>query len=156
MLTYTYRYDGSSNFGPNKRWAGFHSVAASWRFSEEKFFESLRNKGIITNGKLRIGWGQTGNSNIGGYKWGSAMSVMETALGVSYRPANIKNLDIKWETQEQINIGLDLNLFHDRVNLVFDWSSCLRSWVQAVTVLQPWQHLTETTVTLRTRASKLH
>ena len=121
MLTYTYRYDGSSNFGPNKRWAGFHSVAASWRFSEEKFFENIKNKGIITNGKLRIGWGQTGNSNIGGYKWGSAMSVMESALGVSYRPANIKNLDIKWETQEQINIGLDLNFFNDRVNLVFDW-----------------------------------
>ena len=121
MFTYTYRYDGSSNFGPNKRWAGFHSLAASWRFSEEKFFENIKNNGIITNGKLRIGWGQTGNSNIGGYKWGSAMSVMESALGVSYRPANIKNLDVKWETQEQINIGLDLNFFHDRVNLVFDW-----------------------------------
>ena len=120
LLTYTYRYDGSSNFGPNQRWAGFHSLAGAWRFSEEKFFANIKDSGIITNGKLRIGWGQTGNSNIGGYKWGSSMSVMETGLGTSYRPENIKNLDVKWETQEQLNVGLDLNFLNDRINLVID------------------------------------
>ena len=120
LLTYTYRYDGSSNFGPNQRWAGFHSVAGAWRFTEEKFFEGLKESGTITNGKLRLGWGQTGNSNIGGYAWGSAMSVMETGLGTSYRPANIKNLDIKWETQEQYNVGLDMGFINDRINLVVD------------------------------------
>lgn len=118
LATYTYRYDGSSNFGPNKRWAGFHSLAAAWRFTNEKFMKDVK---WISNGKLRLGWGQTGNSNIGGYKWGSAMSVMETGLGTSYRPANIKNLDIKWETQEQWNIGLDLGFFNNRVNLVVDY-----------------------------------
>ena len=118
LATYTYRYDGSSNFGPNKRWAGFHSLAAAWRFTNEKFMKNIK---WLTNGKLRIGWGQTGNSNIGGYKWGSAMSVMETGLGTSYRPANLKNLDIKWETQEQWNIGLDLGFFNGRVNLTLDW-----------------------------------
>jgi TonB-linked SusC/RagA family outer membrane protein len=118
--TYTYRYDGSSNFGPNKRWAGFHSVALAWRFSNEEFIKSF-TEGWLSNGKLRLGWGQTGNSGIGGYKWGSSMSVMETGLGVSYRPANLKNLDIKWETQEQFNVGLDLGFFNSRVNLVFDW-----------------------------------
>lgn len=56
LATYTYRYDGSSNFGSENRWAGFHSVAASWRFSNEKFFEPIRN--IISNGKLRLGWGK--------------------------------------------------------------------------------------------------
>jgi len=120
LLTYTYRYDGSSNFGPNQRWAGFHSLAAAWRFSEEDFFKSLKESGAVTNGKLRLGWGQTGNSNIGGYAWGSAMSVMETGLGTSYRPANIKNLDIKWETQEQYNVGLDMGFINDRINLVVD------------------------------------
>ena len=65
--------------------------------------------------------GQTGNSNIGGYKWGSAMSTMDTALGTSFRPANLKNLDIKWETQEQWNVGLDLGFFNSRVNLTVDW-----------------------------------
>ena len=118
LATYTYRYDGSSNFGPNKRWAGFHSLATAWRFTNEKFMKDVK---WLSNGKLRLGWGQTGNSNIGGYKWGSAMSVMETGLGTSYRPANIKNLDIKWETQEQWNIGLDLGFFNNRVNLVVDY-----------------------------------
>ena len=118
--TYTYRYDGSSNFGPNKRWAGFHSIAASWRFSNEKFIESWAGK-WLSNGKLRVGWGQTGNAAIGGYKWGSPLSKMETALGVSYRPAQIANKDIKWESQEQWNIGLDLGFLNDRINLTIDW-----------------------------------
>ncbi len=118
LATYTYRYDGSSNFGPNKRWAGFHSLAAAWRFTNEKFMENVK---WISNGKLRLGWGQTGNSNIGGYKWGAAMSVMESGLGTSYRPANIKNLDVKWETQEQLNVGIDLGFLNNRVNLVVDW-----------------------------------
>ncbi|MBR6853621.1 MAG: TonB-dependent receptor [Prevotella sp.] len=118
LLTYTYRYDGSSNFGPNKRWAGFHSVAGAWRFNNEAFMKNVK---WLSNGKLRLGWGQTGNSNIGGYKWGSAMSTMETGLGLSYRPANLKNLDIKWETQEQINVGLDLGFFNGRINVTADW-----------------------------------
>ena len=118
LLTYTYRYDGSSNFGPNKRWAGFHSVAGAWRFNNEAFMKDVK---WLSNGKLRLGWGQTGNSNIGGYKWGSAMSTMETGLGLSYRPANLKNLDIKWETQEQINVGLDLGFFNGRIAVTADW-----------------------------------
>ena len=118
LLTYTYRYDGSSNFGPNKRWAGFHSVAGAWRFNNEAFMKNVK---WLSNGKLRLGWGQTGNSNIGGYKWGSAMSTMETGLGLSYRPANLKNLDIKWETQEQINVGLDLGFFNGRIAVTADW-----------------------------------
>lgn len=118
LLTYTYRYDGSSNFGPENRWAGFHSVAAAWRFSNEKFFEPVRK--VIDNGKLRLGWGQTGNANIGGYAWGVAMSRMPSALGAGYRPANIANPAIKWETQEQWNAGIDLNMLNNRLNLVVD------------------------------------
>ena len=116
-LTYTYRYDGSSNFGPDNRWAGFHSVAGSWRFTNEKWMENLK---WWSNGKLRLGWGQTGNSNIGGYAWGSSISRMPSSLGMGYRPANIANTAIKWETQEQFNIGLDLGFFEDRLNLVVD------------------------------------
>lgn len=118
LLTYTYRYDGSSNFGPDNRWAGFHSVAGAWRFSNEKFFESLTP--WFNNGKLRFGWGQTGNANIGSYAWGTAMSRMPSALGQGFRPANIPNTGIKWETQEQWNVGLDLNFFNNRLNFVFD------------------------------------
>ena len=116
--TYTYRYDGSSNFGPNNRWAGFHSVAASWRFTEEEFMKNIK---WLSNGKVRLGWGQTGNSNIGGYRWGSGISKMESIFGISYRPSNIANPNIKWETQEQWNIGLDLGFFKDRLNFTFEW-----------------------------------
>ena len=117
--TYTYRYDGSSNFGPDNRWAGFHSLAASWRFNNEKFFKPLEN--IVSNGKLRVGWGQTGNASIGGYKWGVSLSVMTSDLGKGYRPLNIANTAIKWESQEQWNVGLDLGFLHDRINLTMDW-----------------------------------
>jgi TonB-linked SusC/RagA family outer membrane protein len=118
LATYTFRRDGSSNFGPNNRWANFHSFAASWRFSNEAFFESLQN--VISNGKLRIGWGQTGNAGFNSYGWGAAISRMPTGLGMGYRQSNIANTFIKWETQEQWNLGLDMSFFRDRINLVVD------------------------------------
>ena len=117
--TYTYRRDGSSNFGPENRWAGFHSFAASWRFSNEKFFEPLTE--AVSNGKLRVGWGQTGNSNIGSYLWGTSITRMPSGLGMGYRPSNIPNTAVKWESQEQWNVGLDVGFIRDRINLVFDW-----------------------------------
>ena len=117
---YTYRYDGSSNFGPNNRWAGFHSFATSWRFSNEKFVQAIAGK-WLSNGKLRIGWGQTGNSNIKSYVWGINMQPVYTTLGNGYRPQNIPNLDVKWEKQEQIDLGLDLGFLNDRINVTLDW-----------------------------------
>lgn len=116
--TYTYRYDGSSNFGPKNRWAGFHSVALAWRFSNEKFFEPVKK--VIDNGKLRLGWGQTGNSSIGSYAWGAAITRMPSALGMGFRPSNIPNTSIRWESQEQYNVGLDLGFFNGRLNLTID------------------------------------
>lgn len=116
--TYTYRYDGSFNFGPKNRWVGFHSVALAWRFSNEKFFEPVKK--VIDNGKLRLGWGQTGNSSIGSYAWGAAISRMPSALGMGFRPSNIPNTSIRWESQEQYNVGLDLGFFNGRLNLTVD------------------------------------
>ncbi|MBR1880144.1 MAG: TonB-dependent receptor, partial [Prevotella sp.] len=116
--TYTFRYDGSSNFGPNNRWAGFHSFAASWRFTNEAFMKNLK---WLSNGKIRVGWGQTGNANIGGYKWGVTLGPMPSALGTSYRPTGLPNESIQWETQEQIDLGLDLGFFNNRLNLTIDW-----------------------------------
>lgn len=116
--SYTYRYDGSSNFGPKNRWAGFHSVALAWRFSNEKFFEPVKK--VIDNGKLRLGWGQTGNSSIGSYAWGAAITRMPSALGMGFRPSNIPNTSIRWESQEQYNVGLDLGFFNGRLNLTVD------------------------------------
>ena len=118
--TYTFRYDGSSNFGPNKRWAPFHSLAFAWRFTNEPFFPA-GVKNVLNDGKLRLGWGQTGNAAIGGYKWGAAMTKVATGLGTGYRQSNIPNLDIMWEKQEQLNVGLDLSFFNNRLNLVAEW-----------------------------------
>lgn len=115
--TYTYRRDGSSNFGPENRWAGFHSFALSWRFSNEAF---LKNATWLSNGKLRVGWGQTGNSNIGGYAWGAGISQMPSALGAGYRPSNIPNTGVHWEKQSQWNIGLDLGFLENKYNVTID------------------------------------
>ena len=118
LLTYTFRYDGSSNFGPNNRWAPFHSVAGSWRFTNEVFFESV--KYIINEGKIRIGWGQTGNQSIGGGRWNSTINSFPTGLGTAYRQGSFANPYIQWESQEQLNLGVDLSFLNSRINLVVD------------------------------------
>lgn len=116
-VTYTFRYDGSSNFGPNNRFAPFHAVAGSWRVSNEDFLSGIDE---ISNLKLRIGWGQTGNQNIGSYLWGSSITKMPSGLGIGYRQTNISNPNIKWEVQEQSNLGIDLGLFNNKIGLVID------------------------------------
>ena len=118
--TYTFRYDGSSNFGPNKRWAPFHSVAVAWRFTNEPFFPESA-KDVLSDAKLRFGWGQTGNASIGSYKWGTSMTKMATGLGTGYRQANMPNPNVMWEKQEQLNVGLDLTFFRNRLGLVVEW-----------------------------------
>jgi len=118
FATYTFRYDGSSKFGPKNRWAPFHSLAGSWRFTNETFMDDL--KSVLSNGKLRLGWGQTGNQFIGDYLWGAKISKMSTGLGTAYRPTNIANPYIKWETQEQTNLGLDLGFLDNRIELTVD------------------------------------
>ena len=119
IATYTFRYDGSSNFGPNKRWAPFHSFALAWRFTNEKFMKGAKD--VLNDGKLRFGWGQTGNSGIGSYKWGTSMTKVATGLGTGYRQSNLPNPNIMWEKQEQFNVGLDLSFFNNRLSLVAEW-----------------------------------
>lgn len=118
FATYTFRYDGSSNFGPKNRWAPFHAAAISWRVSNEEFMQPTSK--ILSNMKVRIGWGQTGNQDIGGYRWGAAISPMDTGLGLGYRQSGIANPYVRWETQEQLNIGLDLGFFDNRIELIID------------------------------------
>jgi len=117
-LTYTFRYDGSSNFGPKNRWAPFHAVSGSWRISQENFMKGASN--IVNDLKIRAGWGQTGNQNIGGYRWGAAINKMPSNLGMGFRQTNIANPYITWEKQEQINIGLDAGFLQNRISLVVD------------------------------------
>lgn len=74
----------------------------------------------MSNGKIRFGWGQTGNANIGSGAWESGMSKLPSALGDSQRPSIIPNTGIHWEKQRQTNLGLDLGFFEGAVNLTVD------------------------------------
>ena len=122
-LTYTYRRDASSNFGPENRWGNFHSFSASWKFSDEAFFDNLRD--IVNSGRLRLGWGQVGNDNIPAFTWGSAGQLEQYGggyfLGGGYRPTRVPNPYVTWETQESWNFGLDLNFLKDRFQFVFEY-----------------------------------
>lgn len=116
-LTATIRRDGSSKFGDNNKWGTFPSLAAAWRASGESF---LSENPTISNLKLRLGYGMVGNSNIETYLYGSSMQVTTTPFGSGYRSEKIANPDLKWEASVQYNVGIDLGLFNNRLDLSVD------------------------------------
>ena len=117
LFTGTIRAEASSKFGSNNKWGYFPSLAVAWRVSNENF---LKSSATISNLKLRMGYGKVGNSNIGTYKYGSTMTAVTSPMGTYYYMTNISNSDLKWEASEQYNIGIDLGLFHNRINLTAD------------------------------------
>ena len=130
-LTATLRRDGSSNFGSGNRWGTFPSAAASWRISEEPFMKNVK---WISNLKLRLGWGQTGNSggatdfavpglSSNGIKYqyytaGESMDHLNFQTGF-YAP--LVDTNLKWETNEQWNFGLDFGLLNGDLNIGLDY-----------------------------------
>lgn len=118
LLTATMRADGSSKFGTNNRWGYFPSFAGAWRVSGEQFMENTQD--WLSNLKLRLGYGQVGNANIGTYLYGSTMMAFPSAFGTAYRMSNNANPNLKWEASEQYNMGVDVSLFNGRVDLTFD------------------------------------
>jgi len=116
LLTLTGRADGSSRFAPGKKWGFFPSVAAAWNISNENFFSSSR---FISNLKLRASYGETGNTGIDPYKTlgglGRTVYAFDNNAGYGYRPADLPNPDLKWETTASLNIGLDFGLFNNRI-----------------------------------------
>ncbi|MCD8385659.1 MAG: TonB-dependent receptor [Bacteroidales bacterium] len=117
LLTATLRADGSSKFGPSNKWGCFPSAALAWRISEESF---ARNVTWLNNLKLRLGYGQVGNSNIDTYRYASAMTTMLTPNGTAYFPENLSNPKLKWEASEQYNAGIDFSAFDNRVEFTVD------------------------------------
>ncbi|MDR3366116.1 MAG: TonB-dependent receptor [Prevotellaceae bacterium] len=117
LLTATLRADGDSDFNPDYRWGYFPSASVGWRFSDEAFMEPLAN--VISNGKLRGGYGQTGNSNVGNrildaYGAGTDFVFGETGTtGVTVK--RVGNPELTWETTSELNIGLDLGFFKNRI-----------------------------------------
>lgn len=133
-LTATARMDGSSRFGQNNKYALFPSAAAAWVLSEENFFKSQNWVDLL---KLRFSVGQTGNSEFGNYQYLSSLgAIVEgprpgTDFPVSaifngqrfpgITPVNVPNNNLQWEKATQTDIGLDIHLFNERINLTADW-----------------------------------
>jgi len=124
FIDITARYDGASKFGENHKWGFFPAVAGAWRIIEEKF---LKGNKIFSDLKLRASYGTTGNAAaIGPYQ----SLALETSgsnyqfnhiytVGIS--PSGIPNADLRWEKSIQTNIGLDIGLLENRLNLVVDY-----------------------------------
>lgn len=121
LLTGTLRFDGSSKFGTNNKYASFPSLAFGWRLGEEDFIKSINS---VSNLKLRIGYGITGNQDIGNYRsserLGSVTSVLGNRRAIGITNVQAANPDLKWEKSEQFNAGIDLGLFKNRLNVVLD------------------------------------
>lgn len=135
LFSATIRRDGSSRFGANNRYGTFPAVSAGWRISNETF---MQDSNIISDLKLRAGWGQTGNQEIdnnaiyslyiadyagGDPTWetsfGTAYDFHGTGSGLlpsGFRAIQIGNDDLKWETTTQTNVGLDFGLFDQHLS----------------------------------------
>ncbi|WP_083206649.1 MULTISPECIES: SusC/RagA family TonB-linked outer membrane protein [unclassified Chryseobacterium] len=120
-LTATIRRDGSSRFGRSNRWGWFPSAAFAWRISNENF---LKDSKTINNLKLRLGYGITGNQEIGNYSFSSSYNTYRYNFNNTYvgavLPTMLPNPNVKWEGQEQFNAGIDLDMFNNRISLIVD------------------------------------
>ncbi len=141
LFTATVRADGTSRFSPDNRWGIFPAAAVGWKINEEAF---LRDSKVISLLKLRLGWGITGQQDIGGYydymgryTYGNqfAMYPFGNTYYITLRPEGY-NQDLKWEETTTWNAGLDYSLLNDRiygsVDIYNRITTDLLSWVPAV------------------------
>lgn len=128
LLSALVRRDASSRFSPSNRWGTFPAFSAGWRISEESF---LKNNKLISELKLRAGWGQTGNQEIDPYNQydtyvtnlnNSSYDIYGTSNSVvpGYRRFRIGNPDARWEAQTMTDVGLDISLFQNKLSLTID------------------------------------
>lgn len=124
LLSASYRADASSRFGSDSKWGYFPSLSLGWRISEEEF---LVNSNWIDELKIRASYGLTGNFNIGNYEQIPAINSDPYVFGVpgqlqsGFRPTQIANPDLSWETTEMTNIGLDVELFKRQLGLSIEY-----------------------------------
>jgi TonB-linked SusC/RagA family outer membrane protein len=122
LFTGTVRRDGSSRFGANYQYGYFPSASVAWRISEEAF---LRDNKAISDLKLRASYGSTGNQEIGNFLYAALMGGTTAVFGNNYTPglvpSRFQNEDIKWERNNQMDIGMDLSLFNNRLRLTMDY-----------------------------------
>lgn len=121
FLNATVRRDGSSRFGPNTKWGTFPSVSGAWLVSDESFMQNVK---AINSLKLRLSYGQTGNNLIPNYGsvslLGTSSYVNGTTVVNGLRTISISNPNLKWEKTAQSNIGIDLAMLKNRINVTLD------------------------------------
>lgn len=122
LLTVTARYDGSSKFSKNHKFAFFPSAALAWRVSEEGFMKDME---WWSNFKVRTSVGQTGNQSISPYqtfaRLGTSSPVFGNGKVIGFGLSSIANDDLKWETTTQTDLGIDLGFLDNRINFAFDY-----------------------------------
>lgn len=124
LLEVNGRYDGSSKFLPGNQWAFFPSVSAGWRLTEEPWFNV--DPEWISNIKVRASWGELGNSAISAYSFDEKFSLSDgrwfngVEAKVTSAPTPIPD-NLTWETSQTFDVGIDLSLFRDRLNITADW-----------------------------------
>lgn len=123
LLTATVRADGSSNFAEGHRWGVFPSVAFGWRFTEEDFAQPLMN--VLSNGKLRVSYGETGNSNVGdvaySYYQVGVNNIFNNSVVNGVYLSQLGNDLVTWETSKEWNVGLDLGFLNNRINVTAEY-----------------------------------
>lgn len=122
LLTVTARYDGSSKFSKNYKFAFFPSAALAWRVSEEGFMKDME---WWSNFKVKTSVGQTGNQSISPYqtfaRLGTSSPVFGNGKVIGFGLSSIANDDLKWETTTQTDLGIDLGFLDNRINFAFDY-----------------------------------
>lgn len=112
FLSVTARYDGHSRFGADTRWGFFPSVSGAWRITEEDFFDV----DFVDELKLRVGYGTTGNSNIGDFAARGLFSTAGSYQGATgLSPSQLANVNLGWEEAREINIGVDYEVLQGRI-----------------------------------------
>ena len=122
LLTLTGRRDGSSRFGTGNKYAFFPSGSVAWRVSNENFMSGIS---AINDLKLRASYGLTGNQEIGQFQSLGALGTQNynfgNTLSVGYAPNRVGNPNLKWESTAQMDFGVDLSLFNNRIQVTADW-----------------------------------
>jgi TonB-linked SusC/RagA family outer membrane protein len=117
-VTASFRTDGSSRFGSERKYGVFPSAALAWRISNEKFFEGID---FINELKLRTSYGETGNNNIGNYAEFAAINYLSYPFGGAatggFGPGQLANPLLTWETQKSFNVGVDAGFFKNRLTV---------------------------------------
>ena len=123
LASVSLRYDGSSRFGENNKWALFPAVSLGWRLSQEEWLKDVQ---WLDELKLRAGYGVTGNQDFANYK---SLLLMEPKghyyhngqWGSSYAPKSNANPDLRWERKSEVNAGVDFSMLHSRLSGTIDY-----------------------------------